>query len=65
MTESRHGTHPWALAIIAVLIAVSQPLNFHSLVVVCELFFLARLTRYLGRFSCLFSGSFFRCLFPH
>lgn len=36
MEESRYGTHPWALATIAVLIAVSQPLDFHALVLVCE-----------------------------
>lgn len=36
MKESRHGTHPWALGTIALLIAVSQPLDFHALVLVCE-----------------------------
>lgn len=36
LEESRHGTHPYALGVIAVLIAVSQPLDFHALVLVCE-----------------------------
>lgn len=36
MEESRHGTYPWALGTIAVLIAISQPLDFHALVLVCE-----------------------------
>lgn len=38
LKESRHGTYPYALAVIAVLIAVSQPLDFHALVLVCECF---------------------------
>ena len=36
LEESRYGTHPWALGVIAFLIAVSQPLDFHALVLVCE-----------------------------
>lgn len=36
LKESRYGTYPYALGVIAVLIAVSQPLNFHALVLVCE-----------------------------
>lgn len=36
MTESRHGTYPWALGAIAVIIAISQPLDFKELVLVCE-----------------------------
>lgn len=37
LEESRHGTHPYALGTIAFLISVSQPLDFHALVLVCEL----------------------------
>ncbi|CAM9862984.1 unnamed protein product [Pylaiella littoralis] len=36
LKESPHGTHPYALGLIAVLIAVSQPLDFHALVLVCN-----------------------------
>lgn len=36
LVESRHGTHPYALGVIAALIAISQPLDFHALVLVCE-----------------------------
>lgn len=36
MRESRHGTHVWALAVIAVFVCVSQPLDFEALVLVCE-----------------------------
>ena len=36
MAESRHGTHPWALGTIAVVIAMSQPLDFKELILVCE-----------------------------
>lgn len=36
MAESRHGTYPWALGAIAVIIAISQPLDFKELVLVCE-----------------------------
>lgn len=36
MSESRHGTYPWALGVIAVIIAISQPLDFKELVLVCE-----------------------------
>lgn len=36
LVESRHGTHPYALGVLAILIAVSQPLDFHALVLVCE-----------------------------
>lgn len=36
LKESRYGTHPYALGVIAILIAVSQPLDFHALVLVCE-----------------------------
>lgn len=34
--ESVHGTYPWALGTIALIIALSQPLNFHALVLVCK-----------------------------
>lgn len=36
LEESPHGTRPYALGVIALLIAVSQPLDFHALVLVCE-----------------------------
>ncbi|CAM9381740.1 unnamed protein product [Ectocarpus fasciculatus] len=36
LVESRHGTHPYALGVIAALIAISQPLDFHALVLVCN-----------------------------
>lgn len=38
MDESRHGTYPWALGVIAALVAVSQPLDFTALVLICEYF---------------------------
>lgn len=62
LKESRYGTYPYALGVIAVLIAVSQPLDFHALVLVCEcaarfvqmrLFVLSAAGNGMVRFGCL------------
>lgn len=34
--ESPHGSYPWALATIAGIIALSQPFDFHALVLICK-----------------------------
>lgn len=52
MKESRYGTHPWALGTIASLIAVSQPLDFHSLVLVCEWFLSRFRNTFVSKSTC-------------